>query len=270
MGRPSPGGVGDPRGAAPPSRRCDCDEVNIGPRGDGNLERAWRFRGGFLENLWGIRPRLQGRAPGPSALRLLHPIWTGHGSAPRDALSARPTSCEPMRAWCPLLPRAPALRGADMGASRCEGDAVLLLPPKAGRHAALNPQGELDRGTAPPVRYQHGARLHCWMQCDHLGHLMGPQGRSEHVPHHAGASLTQRPQVGDRNAATGRLASRLAQMIMECGGIRQRATGALDPKGARAAPASCIAWLMWSAMADRPQPPLQHAQRQLHAGLALR
>ena len=137
-------------------------------------------------------------------------------------------------------------------------------------HAALDQQGDMGRGTEPPVRDQHVARWQGRMEGNHLGPSMGTQGSRSDFQHHAGTGMKQRHQMGDGKAATGLLASWLAKMGVPCGGIRQRNTGAIDPKGAMAEPVSLIERLVWSAVAHRSQQPLTHTQRKLHAGLAIR
>jgi hypothetical protein len=108
------------------------------------------------------------------------------------------------------------------------------------------------------------------MEGDHRGHSRGTPGRRSDFQHPAGASLQQRHQMRDGNAATGLLAAWLATMVVPCGGIRPRHTGAIDPKGAMTEPASLLERLVWSAVAHRPQPLWKHLQRKLHTGLAIR
>jgi hypothetical protein len=149
-------------------------------------------------------------------------------------------------------------------------DTKLLVHTTDDVHAALDQQGDMGLGPAPPVRYQHVARWQGRMEGNHLGHLMSPPGSREDVQHHAGTGMKQRQPRGDGNAATGLLASWLANMGVQCGGLRPRKTGALAPTGAMAEPVSRLARLVWSAVANRSQQPLKHTQRKLHAGLALR
>ena len=85
-----------------------------------------------------------------------------------------------------------------------------------------------------------------------------------------GAGMKPRHQMADGKAATGLLASWLANRGVPSGGIRHRHTGAIDPPGAMAEPVSLLERLGWSAVAHRSQPPLQPTQRTLHAGLAIR
>jgi hypothetical protein len=92
---------------------------------------------------------------------------------------------------------------------------------------------------------EHVARLQGRMEGNHLGHIMGMQGSREDFPHHAGAGMKQRHQMGDGKATTRLLASWLAKIVVQCGGIRHRKTGAIDPKGAMAEPASFPERLVW-------------------------
>lgn len=132
-----------------------------------------------------------------------------------------------------------------MRTPRGEVDHKFLVHTKDDVHAALDQQGDMGIGTEPPVRYQHVARLQGRMEGDHLGQIMGTQGSRSYFQHHAGAGMKQRHQMGDGKATTRLLASWLAKMVVQCGGIRHRNTGAIDPKGAMAEPASLLERLVW-------------------------
>ena len=132
-----------------------------------------------------------------------------------------------------------------MRTPRGEVDDKFLVHTKDDMHAALDQQGDMGIGTEPPVRYQHVARLQGRMEGNHLGHIMGMQGSRSYFQHHAGAGMKQRHQRGDGKATTRLLASWLAKIVVQCGGIRHRKTGAIDPKGAMAEPASLLERLVW-------------------------
>jgi hypothetical protein len=203
-------------------------------------------------------------------LRLVHPGWPVERFEPCHELIARPERCAPAGPRLPLLSFAVCLHGTDMRTPRGQVDNKLLVHTKDDVHAALDQQGDMGIGTEPPVRYQQVARWQGRMEGNHLGYIMGTQGSREDCQHHAGTGMTQRHQLGDGQAATGLLASWLANMGVQFGGIRHRNTGTIDPKGAMAEPVSLIERLVWSAVATRSQPPLKHTQRKLHAGLARR
>ena len=70
------------------------------------------------------------------------------------------------------------------------------------------------------------------MKLHGLREIMGAQGSAEHLQDHPRAGVKERHQVGDRKAAPGLLASGLAKMILEFGGIGHGETRAVNPEAA--------------------------------------
>ena len=69
---------------------------------------------------------------------------------------------------------------------------------------------------------------------------MGAQGSAQHLQDHARAGVKQRHQVSHRTPTTGLLASGLAKVLVQRGGIRQGHTRAVGPKGPMAQSAPLI------------------------------
>ena len=127
-----------------------------------------------------------------------------------------------------------------MGTPRCEVDKWFLMPAKDGMHATLHQKGALDRGTEPPIAYQHVGGRSCRVQIDDLGQIMGAPGSGDHAEPQAGTRLPQRPHGGNWQATASVLPPRLTKRLWPCRGIGHRTTRTIAPQGAMAHPAALV------------------------------
>lgn len=144
----------------------------------------------------------------------LHPLRTGHRFEPVDKLVVFPELLQPPGARLPCVARAPPCARFSMGTSRGEVHDVLLMEAEHGMYARLHEQREMRIGAKAPVCHQDIARAQVWMQCYHLGELMGAQGGRQQVYDHPGTRMKQGQQVGNGEAAPRQLLAGLAEMVL--------------------------------------------------------
>src|SRR5215813_1788600 len=81
--------------------------------------------------------------------------------------------------------------------------------------------------------------------------------------------MKQRQQVCNGEPTPLELLAGLAKMLLQYGSIGHGATGAIDPKGAMAQPASFLEWVVLQSLAHGAEELLEHRERELHARLTI-
>jgi hypothetical protein len=198
----------------------------------------------------------------------LHPGGTREGFEPVHALRLRTERLESARAWRPFGALAPP-GWLYMRASWGEVHDLLLMPPEHGRHACVDKQGQMGRGTNAPVGPSHLTGAQVRMEVDSLGEVMDAQGDRQDVYAQSGPRMTQRQQVCHRATTAGKWFARLANMLLQGRGIGHGTPGAVPPKGARAQPASLMEGVVLQGAAHGAQQFRAHRERELHARLTI-
>jgi len=81
--------------------------------------------------------------------------------------------------------------------------------------------------------------------------------------------MKQRQQVRNGKTTPRELLAGLAKMVLQCGGIGQGKTRAIDPKGAMAQPAPFIERFVLQSLAHGAEELLEHREREIHARLTI-
>ncbi len=102
----------------------------------------------------------------------------------------------------------------------CEIDDLPLVDPKHPVHAASIEQREMSEGAEATIGDQDIVRLQRGMNVFDARHLMRAQGRGHDLQEEAGARVKQGQNLGNGEAASGGLGSRLAEV-----GLQLRSVG---------------------------------------------
>ena len=95
-----------------------------------------------------------------------------------------------------------------------EVDKLLLMDAEDRAHAAAEQQSQVGERAEPPVADQDIAGFQRRMDAVDLGHVVRPQRGRDDVQQQAGPGVEQCQDLGDGEAAAGRLVAGLAEMAL--------------------------------------------------------
>src|SRR5579884_3802006 len=107
------------------------------------------------------------------------------------------------------------------------------------------------------------------MDCLDLRHVVRPQRRGDQAQQQAGGRIEERQQVHDREAAARLLGAGLAKSFLQLGRIGRGGAGAVDQKGAVAAPEG-VGGRLRQAITNQKHEALEQGERQSASCLAIR
>ncbi len=106
-----------------------------------------------------------------------------------------------------------------MRSIRCEIDDLALVDPKHPVHAASNEQREMSEGAEATIGDQNISRLQGRRDVLDARHFMRAQGGGHDLQEKAGTRVKQSQNLGNREAASRGLSSRLAKVGLQLGSI---------------------------------------------------